>query len=32
MLRVSWSLSTEVQDILFLAEKLDEAIEFHTAR
>ena len=28
MLRVSWSLSTEVQDILFLAEKLDEALEF----
>jgi selenocysteine lyase/cysteine desulfurase len=32
MLRVSWSLSTEVQDILFLAEKLDEALEIHTAR
>ncbi|MEO8338360.1 MAG: aminotransferase class V-fold PLP-dependent enzyme [Nitrospirota bacterium] len=29
-LRVSWSLSTEAQDILFLAEKLDEALEFHT--
>jgi selenocysteine lyase/cysteine desulfurase len=28
MLRVSWSLSTEVQDILFLAEKLDEALQF----
>lgn len=28
MLRVSWSLSTEVQDILFLAEKLDEALKF----
>ncbi|MBA3753715.1 MAG: aminotransferase class V-fold PLP-dependent enzyme [Nitrospira sp.] len=31
LLRVSWSLSTEVQDILFLAEKLDEALELHTA-
>jgi selenocysteine lyase/cysteine desulfurase len=28
LLRVSWSLSTEVQDILFLAEKLDEALGF----
>jgi selenocysteine lyase/cysteine desulfurase len=28
MLRVSWSLSTEAQDTLFLAEKLDEALEF----
>jgi len=28
MLRVSWSLSTEIQDTLFLAEKLDEALEF----
>ena len=28
MLRVSWSLSTDVQDTLFLAEKLDEALEF----
>jgi cysteine desulfurase/selenocysteine lyase len=29
MLRVSWSLSTEVQDVLFLAEKLNETLEFH---
>jgi selenocysteine lyase/cysteine desulfurase len=28
MLRVSWSSSTEAQDILFLAEKLAEALEF----
>jgi selenocysteine lyase/cysteine desulfurase len=28
MLRVSWSLSSEVQDTLFLAEKLEEALEF----
>ncbi len=28
MLRVSWSLSTDVDDIVFLAEKLDEALEF----
>lgn len=32
VLRVSWSLSTEVQDIRFLAEKLEEALEFHTGR
>jgi selenocysteine lyase/cysteine desulfurase len=32
LLRVSWSLSTEVQDILFLSEKLDKALEFHTTR
>ena len=32
LLRVSWPLSTEAQDMLFLAEKLDEALEFHTAR
>lgn len=31
MLRVSWSLSTEVQDVLFLAEKLEEALESCTA-
>ncbi len=31
MLRVSWSLSTEDQDVLFLAEKLNEALEFHMA-
>lgn len=31
MLRVSWSLSTDVQDVLFLAEKLGEALEFNTA-
>ena len=31
MLRVSWSLSTEVPDVLFLAEKLDEALKFHAA-
>ncbi len=31
-LRVSWSSSTEVQDILFLSEKLDEALEFHAER
>ena len=28
LLRVSWSLSIEVEDMLFLAEKLDEALEF----
>jgi selenocysteine lyase/cysteine desulfurase len=28
MLRVSWSSSTDVQDIVFLAEKLEEALEF----
>jgi selenocysteine lyase/cysteine desulfurase len=28
MLRASWSLSTEVQDIMFLGEKLAEALEF----
>ena len=28
MLRVSWSFSTEAQDILVLAEKLDEALRF----
>ena len=28
MLRVSWSLSTDVHEIVFLAEKLDEALEF----
>jgi selenocysteine lyase/cysteine desulfurase len=28
LLRASWSLSTDVQDILFLAEKLDEAFGF----
>ena len=32
LLRVSWPLSIEAQDMLFLAEKLDEALEFHTAR
>lgn len=32
MLRVSWSLSTDVQDVHFLAEKLDEALEFHMAQ
>lgn len=31
MLRVSWSLSTDVQDVLFLAEKLNEALQFHRA-
>lgn len=31
MLRVSWSLSTEDQDVLFLAEKLNEALEVHMA-
>ena len=28
MLRVSWSLATTVEDILFLADKLDEALQF----
>ena len=28
MLRVSWSLATKVEDILFLADKLDEALQF----
>ena len=32
LLRVSWPVSIEAQDMLFLAEKLDEALEFHTAR
>ncbi len=32
MLRVSWSLSTEPQDILVLAEKLDEALQFFGQR
>ena len=32
LLRVSWPLSIEAQDMLFLAEKVDEALEFHTAR
>jgi hypothetical protein len=32
LLRVSWPSSIEAQDMLFLAEKLDEALEFHTPR
>jgi selenocysteine lyase/cysteine desulfurase len=32
LLRVSWPVSIEAQDMLFLAEKLDEALECHTAR
>ena len=31
LLRVSWALSIEASAMLFLAEKLDEALEFHTA-
>ena len=31
LLRVSWPLSIETPDMLFLAEKLDEALEFHRA-
>jgi selenocysteine lyase/cysteine desulfurase len=32
LLRVSWPVSIEAQDMLFLAEKLDEALEFQMAR
>jgi selenocysteine lyase/cysteine desulfurase len=32
LLRVSWPLSIEAQDMLFFTEKLDETLEFHTAQ